>query len=203
MLSKAQFCLWKHWHLPKRRQDLVFSWHYLVLVPGPGRTGNGQKTEWWRQPPFAQKTWVNENKSKGFTVREIRIWLFSVCSLEIQRISKIHLFLKRKKKSNSLSLNHLRNFFMGLLNKFPPLPVITFFHFFASEVSNFFQKVSIIFFILQMRKAKLKDLLLVIQNCRAEIQIEICLLNYFIVISCLCDSLPHRAVNLHYKPDVC
>lgn len=92
---------------------------------------------------------------------------------------------------------------MGLLNKFSPLPVITFFHFFASEVSNFFQKVSIIFFILQMRKAKLKDLLLVIQNCRAEIQIEICLLNYFIVISCLCDSLHHRAVNLHYKPDVC
>lgn len=158
MLSKAQFCLWKHWHLPKRRQDLVFSWHYLVLVPGPGRTGNGQKTEWWRQPPFAQKTWVNENKSKGFTVREIRIWLFSVCSLEIQRISKIHLFLKRKKKSNSLSLNHLRNFFMGLLNKFPPLPVITFFHFFASEVSNFFSKGEYYFLHLTDEKSKIKRL---------------------------------------------
>lgn len=43
--SKPQPCLWEHCHLPNRRPDLVFSWHYHVFVPGPCRRGNGQKTE--------------------------------------------------------------------------------------------------------------------------------------------------------------
>lgn len=86
---RVQFRLQEHYPLPKRRKNLVFSWHFLVLLPElweTGRCGNperaGEATSPLHKGPKPQ--WVGISPG-GAAVREIQIWLFSACSLEIQR----------------------------------------------------------------------------------------------------------------------
>lgn len=104
--SKAQPCLWEHCHLPNRRQDLVFSWHYHVFVPGPCRRGNGQKmdrmVETASPPPKGLKPeWMTINP-RVLQWEKLESGSSPYVTLRFRCHRKFTYFLKEK-KSNQIS----------------------------------------------------------------------------------------------------